>query len=112
VAGDGDAAFRRMQRHLGTTARWRKKLAEPQLPSPKRNIRKAATPKPAPMSGTVDVAACEAKRHKAKSQGVHFVSSSSSDGAWELPQEFRQMQQTARRFHARARRAGRGAAAA
>jgi acyl-CoA dehydrogenase len=26
------------------------------------------------------------------------VSSSSSDGAWELPQEFRQMQQTARRF--------------
>ena len=26
------------------------------------------------------------------------MSSSSSDGAWELPQEFRQMQQTARRF--------------
>ena len=43
VAQDGDAAFRRMQRHLGTYSALAKKIAEPQLPAPKKNNRKAAT---------------------------------------------------------------------
>jgi GntR family transcriptional repressor for pyruvate dehydrogenase complex len=44
---DGDAAFRRMQRHLGTYSALAKKIAEPQLPAPKKsnagNNRKTAT---------------------------------------------------------------------
>jgi len=47
AAQDGDAAFRRMQRHLGTYSALAKKIAEPQLPGPKkrndRNDRKATT---------------------------------------------------------------------
>jgi len=47
AAQDGDAAFRRMQRHLGTYSALAKKIAKPQLPGPKKNNgrtnRKAAT---------------------------------------------------------------------
>jgi len=37
AAQDGDAAFRRMQRHLGTYSALAKQIAEPQLPGPKKN---------------------------------------------------------------------------
>src|SRR5205085_6552749 len=39
-----------------------------------------------------------ARRDAAANQGAPQVSAANSDGAWELPHEFRAMQDTARRF--------------
>jgi DNA-binding FadR family transcriptional regulator len=43
AAQDGDAAFRRMQRHLGTYSALAKKIAEPQLRMPRQSKLKPAT---------------------------------------------------------------------